>query len=251
MIHLEKGQKLFENEGMVMYDQTGYYNDDDSVICAMVYAPEEPVCRYEAKFVAYGSNVYNITDPEKLMEEIKKIDPETLFGKKNENVREQQIVDSIQTNVSEDLSVTQDASAALANEKLSSEIAPSTESNTTDPLIVPSTSTSTPNIVTNTNAVATSTATSSSPTLTATSTTTSSSTPPLTVPQIDFSTATTTFTPSTISTSTPTIVSGTSTEPVIEKVIPAIENVIDQLNTISDIVESGTSTVADTTNLTL
>lgn len=241
MIHLQKGQKLFDNEGMVVYDQTGYYNDDDSIICAMVYAPEEPVCRYEAKFVAYGSNVYNITDPEKLLEEIKKIDPETLFGKKNENVREQQIVDSIQTNVSEDLSVTQDQDAAatdsLANEKLSSEMTPTNNSNTVDPLIVPNTSTSTPDIITNTN--------------TATASTTSSSTPPVTTPQIDFSTATTTSTPSTFATSTQTDGSSTTTEPVIEKIIPAIENVIDQLNTISDIVESGTSTGSGATNLTL
>ncbi len=232
MIHLEKGQKLFDNEGMVMYDQTGYYNDDDSIICAMVYAPEEPVCRYEAKFVAYGNNVYNITDPEKLLEEIKKIDPETLFGKNKEVIATQQMVENIQTTASEDL--LSDTSANIPETDN-----PSDNTTPTEPLITPDPAPIEVPSATSTNATTSATNNSS------TSTT-------ATIPEITISPDTTTSTPSTISsTTTPDIVSGTSTEPIVETVVPAIENVINQLNNISDIVESSTSTSANSINLTI
>lgn len=97
MIYLTKGQKLFDNSGMVVCDQTGYYEDGSSVICAAAYAPEEPLCRYEAKFIAYGDLIYNITDPEKLMEEVLKIDPKSLFSKSSNNVVVDKVVDNIQT----------------------------------------------------------------------------------------------------------------------------------------------------------
>ncbi len=97
MIYLEKGQKLFDNTGAVVYDPTGYYEDGASVLCAMSYAPEEPVCRYEAKFIAFGSMVYNVTDPEKLLEEIKKIDPETLFGKSTADISLDKKIQDIET----------------------------------------------------------------------------------------------------------------------------------------------------------
>lgn len=106
MIHLTKGQTLFENPTMVVYDPTGYYNDGDSVVCASVVAPEEPVCRYEAKFVAYGGMVYNIADPEKLMEEVIKIDPDNLLGKNNEDVAVDRMVENIQTVATEEVPAT-------------------------------------------------------------------------------------------------------------------------------------------------
>ena len=62
MIYLTKGQKLLDSPGMVVCDPTGYYNDGDSVACAAWHMPEEPICRYEAKFIAYGGMVYEITD---------------------------------------------------------------------------------------------------------------------------------------------------------------------------------------------
>lgn len=97
MIYLTKGQKLFNNDGMVVYDPTGYYEDGAPVICAMSFAPEEPVCRYEAKFIAYGDQVYNIGDEKKLNEEIEKIDPETLIGKTNKEVTVDNLVEEIKT----------------------------------------------------------------------------------------------------------------------------------------------------------
>lgn len=96
MIFLTKGQTLYDNPGMVTYDPTGYYEDGDSVICAVAAFPEEPVCRYEAKFVAYGDMVYNIADPDALLEEVKKINPDTLFGKTNTEKVASDIVNNIQ-----------------------------------------------------------------------------------------------------------------------------------------------------------
>ena len=96
MIFLTKGQTLYDNPGMVTYDPTGYYEDGDSVICAVAAFPEEPVCRYEAKFIAYGNMVYNITDPDALLEEVKKISPDTLFGKTNADKVASDIVENIQ-----------------------------------------------------------------------------------------------------------------------------------------------------------
>jgi len=97
MIYLTKGQVLFDNPGMVVYDPTGYYDDGSSVICAAAFAPDEPVCRYEAKFIAYGDLVYNITDPDKLMEEVIKIDPKSLFNKSSKDVALDTVVENIQT----------------------------------------------------------------------------------------------------------------------------------------------------------
>lgn len=233
MIYLEKGQKMYENEGIVMYDKTGYYNDTDSVICAMIFAPEEPVCRYEAKFFAYGNAVYNITDPEKLLEEIKKIDPETLFGKNQDILAEQQMINSIQTTDSQDLSV----------DPVSQSEASTTAEVDNAPLIVPDAASA----VSDSGNSGTKAVLSDS----------ASSTPSIQIPDSVSNTQTTTSTPSVVSSimssSTISDISGTSTETEtkIEKIVPAIENVINQLNTISDIVESGTSTVSGTTNLTL
>ena len=82
MIFLTKGQQLIEQPGLVVYDPTGYYEDDATITCASVLAPNEPLFKYEAKFVAYGGMVYAITDEEKLMKEVTKLDIKSLFGKK-------------------------------------------------------------------------------------------------------------------------------------------------------------------------
>jgi hypothetical protein len=109
MIYLTKGQKLFNNEGMVVCDPTGYYEDGVTVACAVFHSPDEPVFRYEAKFIAYGDQVYNIADEKKLMEEILKIDPESLFGKTNAEVVVDNLVNEIKTVDSPTPELTQDA----------------------------------------------------------------------------------------------------------------------------------------------
>ncbi len=238
MIKLEKGQKLFDNEGMVVYDQTGYYNDGDSIICAMSFAPEEPACRYEAKFIAYGNAVYNVTDPDMLLEEIKKIDPNTLFGKNKEEIAVDQTVENIQMSTSEDLSTPQNTEVSPTIDSPSPAVidAPLLEP---DPIINTNTGTTTPNIV--------------SESMPSTNASTSSSTISSVLPETSTTTISSVM-PDT-STSTQNIVSATGTtteaiiEPVVQQVVPAIENVIDQLNTISDIVTQVATSSSDSLNL--
>ncbi len=95
MIYLTKGQILKDNPGIVVYDPTGYYNDGDSVICASISFPDEPVCRYEAKFIAYGGMVYSISNPDDLMAEIIKLDPKSLFGKDSQQIAVDKMVQEI------------------------------------------------------------------------------------------------------------------------------------------------------------
>jgi len=97
MIYLKKGQALFNNQGMVVLDPTGYYEDGATVVCAMFHSPDEPVCSYEAKYIAYGEQVYNITDEKMLIEEIKKIDPNTLIGKTKEDIMVDKMIEKIET----------------------------------------------------------------------------------------------------------------------------------------------------------
>lgn len=113
MILLTKGQPLFDNPNMVVYDATGYYEDGGSVVCASTIAPEEPLARYEAKFIAYGGIVYTITDPEQLMAEVLKIDPVSLFGKTNEQSAIDKLVEKIETIESPELPTENEISEPL------------------------------------------------------------------------------------------------------------------------------------------
>lgn len=97
MIYLKKGQTLFDNPGMVVYDQTGYYDDGTSIICAPIFAPEEPACRYEAKYIAYGGVVYSISNEEELLKQILELDPKSLFGKDGKQVAIDKVTDNIVT----------------------------------------------------------------------------------------------------------------------------------------------------------
>lgn len=97
MIYLKKGQTLFDNPGMVVYDPTGYYDDGTSVICAPVFAPEEAACRYEAKYIAYGGIVYSISNEEELLKQILELDPQSLFGKDSKQVAVDKVADAIVT----------------------------------------------------------------------------------------------------------------------------------------------------------
>lgn len=95
MIYLKKGQPVADNPNLVVYDSTGYYNDGDPVICASAELPEEPVCRYEAKYIQYGGMVYSISNPDELMAEILKTDPASLFGKDSQQIAVDKMVEKI------------------------------------------------------------------------------------------------------------------------------------------------------------
>lgn len=100
MIYLEKGQPVLDKPSLVVCDQSGYYNDGDPVLCAIASMPDEPACRFEAKYIAYGAMVYTIADPDALLEEIKKTDPATLFGKDSKQVALDKAVSEIVPNES-------------------------------------------------------------------------------------------------------------------------------------------------------
>ncbi len=214
MIHLTKGQLLFDNPGMVVCDNTGYYDDGSSVLCAMVYAPDEPVSRFEAKFIAFGSMVYNIAEPEKLLEEIKKIDPETLFGKNNGQVNADKIVEKIQMVESQD-------TVPANNEKKEddSESEPEVVENATS--TAPIINNNDQNIPVTEDVLGTSTTTVST-----------SSTTPVVVDDV------------------PPVVVPSDIPPQVEEVVPVIENVIEELGNVSEVIEQvvDTNTAGGTAN---
>ncbi len=77
MIHLDKGQVVKDHPELVVYDETGDYNDADMVRCAKISNQFEPFCWYEAQYISYGGMVYSISDDTQLATEIAKIDPDT------------------------------------------------------------------------------------------------------------------------------------------------------------------------------
>lgn len=186
MIYLTKGQKLFENPEMVVYEPTGYYEDSSTVICASALSPEDPVCRFEAKFIAYGSMVYTITDEKLLLEEVMKLDPLSLFGKTAEEKKIDQLVQNIETVEQASMSDLTSAENSITNEDLLSEnqnINTNTENSTTSTSTSPaiesssnatSSSPTSLNNTTSSNATS-SNATSSTPSIEATSTSATSS----------------------------------------------------------------------------
>ncbi len=186
MIYLTKGQKLFENPEMVVCEPTGYYEDSSTVICASALSPEDPVCRFEAKFIAYGSMVYTITDEKLLLEEVMKLDPLSLFSKTAEEKKIDQLVQNIETVEQASMSDLTSAENSITNEDLLSEnqnnntnTENSTTSTSTSPAIesssnATSSSPTSLNNATSSNATS-SNATSSTPSIEATSTSATSS----------------------------------------------------------------------------
>jgi hypothetical protein len=143
MIYLKKGQPLFDNPGMVVYDATGYYNDGDSIICAPVFAPEEPACRYEAQYIAYGGIIYSVSDPDELMKQVLAIDPKSLFGKDSKQVAVDKVVEQIvpqaETPVGEESLVPTENNATTTP----AVVVPQNTSTTTPEIVLPNTNTST------------------------------------------------------------------------------------------------------------
>lgn len=131
MIHITKGQALKDNPGIVVYSPTGYYDDGAPVLCASIEDPESPVCRYEAKFVFYGNMVYSIGDEDLLLKEILKVDPNSLFGKSNQEVAVDAAVEEIETVSTQEQTPaldasTTDSSSTNSENSESSDVASST-----------------------------------------------------------------------------------------------------------------------------
>lgn len=191
MIYLRKGQILKDNPGMVVYDPTGYYNDGDSVVCSAVVSPDEPACRFEAKYIAYGGLVYSITDPDELLKQVIKMDPNSLFGKDSKQIAVDKMVENIVPQKSSDLN-----QEAVTEPETTATTTPSVNDQT--PV-----ATTTPSIITPVN----------------TSTTT-----PTTIPNLDTSTTTPAVIPPVdISTTTPDIIPDINTSTTTQSILPKIE----------------------------
>ncbi len=231
MIYLKKGQKLLDIPSMVVYDDTGYYNDGDSIICAPATTPDEPAVRYEAKFVAYGGMVYSISDPDELLAEIVKIDPKSLFGKDSQQVAVDKVVENIVPQAegvvpTEETEVVEETEIPAETEN---------ETATTTPPVIPppaNTSTTTPAVSTTT------------PSTTATTT-----------PDFNFNPGgtSTTTPPFNLSTTTPEIIipdntrSATTTPPDILLPDSSVSTTTDSY--VSDVSPTNTATTSETTSI--
>lgn len=77
MIHIEKNQKISENENIKVFSKTGDYNDTDQIEFCSVDNTEISLGAFQAQYVKYGAIVYRFNDPRELGAEILKIDPES------------------------------------------------------------------------------------------------------------------------------------------------------------------------------
>lgn len=243
MIYLRKGQILKDNPGMVVYDPTGYYNDGDSVICSSVISPDEPACRFEAKYIAYGGLVYSVTNADELLEQIIKMDPNSLFGKDSKQIAVDQMVEKIVPQKSTDLT-----------EETASETPATTtpETNNTQPV-----ATTTPSTIPSTSPDAnTSTTTPPIMPIIDTSTTTppfiapidTSTTTPDFISEIGTSTTTPTILPPIdLSTTTPDIAPEVNTSTTTQSILPDTGTSTTTINIIEPVIETQTPQVQENT----
>lgn len=75
MVHIEKGQKIPQNEDLIVYSPTGDYDEEQLIECGTISQPDFAVCAYQAQFVKYGSIVYRFNTSEELGAELIKVDP--------------------------------------------------------------------------------------------------------------------------------------------------------------------------------
>jgi len=60
MITITKGQSVPKNEGMIVMSESGDYDEHDFIMCG--YEGQEPVAQFEAQFIQYGNDCYNIKE---------------------------------------------------------------------------------------------------------------------------------------------------------------------------------------------
>lgn len=77
MIHIEKDQKILENEDLRVATPTGDYDDNALIEFYNVANPEVVAGAFAAQYIKYGSIVYKFNDAKELGAEILNIDPES------------------------------------------------------------------------------------------------------------------------------------------------------------------------------
>ncbi len=77
MIHIEKDQKIAENENLRVATATGDYEDTALIEFYEISKPGIATGSFQAQFIKYGGVVYKFNDPKELGNEILRIDPES------------------------------------------------------------------------------------------------------------------------------------------------------------------------------
>lgn len=77
MIHIEKDQKISENEDLRVATPTGDYDDNALIEFYKAGSPSVIVGSFAAQYIKYGSVVYKFNDAKELGNEILSIDPES------------------------------------------------------------------------------------------------------------------------------------------------------------------------------
>lgn len=75
MVHIEKSQKVPQNDNLIVYSPAGDYDDEQLIECSDITNPGVATCAYQAQFIKYGNLVYRFNTPEELGEELIKMDP--------------------------------------------------------------------------------------------------------------------------------------------------------------------------------
>jgi hypothetical protein len=63
MITITKGEALKDLPNMLVYSESGDYEETDLIECASIDSPKLPVAAYQAQFVKFGNVVYHQQQP--------------------------------------------------------------------------------------------------------------------------------------------------------------------------------------------
>ena len=127
MVHIEKLQKVPQNENLIVFSPSGDYDEDQLIECCEINNPGVAIGAYQAQFIKYGGLVYQYNTPEELAGAILKVDP--LSSHKVVNLYKQQLalkevgvegVDSVNLTTSLKPLIISDGSACLATYDISS-----------------------------------------------------------------------------------------------------------------------------------
>lgn len=75
MIHIEKDQKVVENEHLRVASETGDYEDSAQIEFYDIKKPDSVYGSFQAQYVKYGGLVYRFNSPRELGIEILRVDP--------------------------------------------------------------------------------------------------------------------------------------------------------------------------------
>lgn len=63
MITISKGDPLVNNPELIVFSESGDYEETALIECTTIDNPDFPICAYAAQYVKYGDPVYQQTEP--------------------------------------------------------------------------------------------------------------------------------------------------------------------------------------------